>query len=141
MTRERKLAIQMWKEIRSILKNKPEELNTPYALIKYKEEFCAKHNLYWFSSCWFCHYIVAADKESSLFFCSTKHGTCPLYKPLHEYYPMKSPERKGCLDYFIVSNQCGEASSKYLADNGFQFKIEERIAACDRIIKTLGGEV
>ena len=55
MTKERKLAIQMWQEIKNEIANNPNFSNRD--IVNYKNEFCAKHNLFWGDGCWFCQYI------------------------------------------------------------------------------------
>lgn len=55
MTKERRLAIQMWEEIVEALKCETPE--HPVFECKMKTDFCRKHGLDWYADCWFCHYI------------------------------------------------------------------------------------
>ena len=57
MTKERKLAIQMWQEIKNKITDNPSI--SSIGIKFYKEEFCAKHNLFWNCECWFCQYMPA----------------------------------------------------------------------------------
>ena len=52
MTKERRLAIEMWEHIKKELSNDP-DVN----IVKLKREFCAQHELNWENCCWFCTYI------------------------------------------------------------------------------------
>ena len=58
MTKERKLAIQMWEEVKERL---PIWQKTCYSIseqiIRYKRDFCIKYDLPWIANCWFCAYI------------------------------------------------------------------------------------
>lgn len=48
MTRERRLAIQMWEEISQQQSD---------SIATYKADFCREHGLDWKNSCWFCQYV------------------------------------------------------------------------------------
>jgi hypothetical protein len=52
MTRERRLAIQMWEEIKEFIQESPE-----LPVSDFKDTFCFEHGLSWGCSCWFCQYI------------------------------------------------------------------------------------
>ena len=74
MTRERKLAIQMWEEVKKRLPEwYAESQGYVVADLKcFKTDFCDKNNLYWKYDCWFCQYFrVECDK-------------CPLQSCNHE---------------------------------------------------------
>ena len=58
MTKERKLAIQMWQNIRGMLSASDGQI--PESISDYKEMFCKDHDLQY--SCWFCHYIQHCAK-------------------------------------------------------------------------------
>lgn len=60
MTKERRLAIEMWTNIRNMLSASDGQL--PRNIFSYKEMFCADHDLKWPGNCWFCQYISACDK-------------------------------------------------------------------------------
>lgn len=59
MTRERKLAIQMWEDIKRLLpewvKLDPDDIVT--FLRNYKERFCEQNGLRWLYNCWLCQYF------------------------------------------------------------------------------------
>lgn len=64
MTKERKLAIKMWEEIKERI---PKWQKTSYKVpiservIHYKRDFCVKYDLPWSVNCWFCTYIMYCD--------------------------------------------------------------------------------
>lgn len=60
MTKERRLAIEMWKVIRDMFTS-PHNI-TGKAIVEYKSEFCEQHELDWINNCWFCEYIPSCDK-------------------------------------------------------------------------------
>lgn len=59
MTKERKLAIQMWEGIKAKLPKwyKTRDVTISERVIHYKRDFCVKHDLPWIAHCWFCAYI------------------------------------------------------------------------------------
>ena len=60
MTKERKLAIQMWQKIKDKITD-----NSNFTIIDiciYKEVFCRKHNLFWKCNCWFCEYMPTCEQ-------------------------------------------------------------------------------
>ena len=66
MTKERRLAIEMWQEI--VDKCKAGE---KFNVINFKDEFCKEHNLVWVNSCYFCQYYPCSK--------------CPLYNYMSIY--------------------------------------------------------
>lgn len=60
MTKERKLAIQMWKDIRDMLSFSCEVTRGDIRVYKY--EFCKSHKLNWLNNCWLCQYIHSCSK-------------------------------------------------------------------------------
>ena len=71
MTKERKLAIQMWEQIKEALPkwyayNKYE---VGRIVLVYKYQFCRAKKVHWVSYCWLCQYAKTSE-------CSCKH--CPL---------------------------------------------------------------
>ena len=60
MTKERKLAIQMWKNIRRYIKRG--RLRRRDSLRDYKYNFCEKKKLHWEHDCWFCNYIERCSR-------------------------------------------------------------------------------
>ncbi len=128
MTKERKLAIQMWEKIREGVEKDSWEVNHLYALACFKSEFLAKHRLSWINHCWFCHYLRADCKK------------CPLRKKRSEIFHDSSASYYVCLDFIIVSNQVMNSKFKFLDDKATSFKKDVRIKACNNIIHALKGE-
>ena len=60
MTKERRLAIKMWKDIRDMISTSDKLLSA--SVINYKEIFCKERKLKWFNNCWFCQYIPYCSK-------------------------------------------------------------------------------
>ena len=58
MTKERKLAIEMWQDIRDKLLTSLINFDVEM----YKRKFCKEHDLEWKHSCWFCRYIPYCSK-------------------------------------------------------------------------------
>ena len=78
MTRERKLAIQMWQEIVDKCK-----AGDNFSVVMLKMEFCKKHNLHWLNDCYFCQYCDSCS--------SCPLGSCELIYP------------KVCLEHDVAS--------------------------------------
>ena len=60
MTKERRLAIEMWEGIRKYIMTATRATSTD--IYFYKETFCEDHDLNWMWNCWFCHYIMKCSK-------------------------------------------------------------------------------
>lgn len=121
MTRERRLAIQMWEEIKCAIINaeKPSDIDcSTVTELKYK--FCTIHKLKWNHCCWFCKYVRYHDKI---------HGEgcqrCPL-----------SDGHKAAILGFD-SGCCKNAYDRVL--NARQRKT--KLKACDEIIRILNGRL
>lgn len=58
MTKERRLAIEMWEQIVEALEQgrRDTKYARPIASV-IKEEFCEEHKLEWKCNCWFCQYL------------------------------------------------------------------------------------
>ena len=57
MTKERRLAIQMWQEIVDKCRS-----GEHFNVARFKDVFCKKHNLNWLSDCYFCQYCRACSQ-------------------------------------------------------------------------------
>lgn len=68
MTKQRRLAIQMWEEIVKKLKKGDKLFN----LVIFKMLFCKKHNLDWVNDCYFCQYCRSCTR-------------CPIYDCMPVY--------------------------------------------------------
>lgn len=100
MTKERKLAIEMWTQIRNSIVSSQQYMDVE-DIRDYKRLFCKDHDLKWELSCWFCQYIRDCIK-------------CPL-------------------------GNCG-FSSDYIHVVNSHLNKYVRIAACNNIIRALGGK-
>ena len=63
MTKERKLAVLMWKQIVDILKSE-KDVNANFFIPAFKRKFCEKHDLHWALDCWLCNYVNRSDNFS-----------------------------------------------------------------------------
>lgn len=117
MTKERRLAIQMWEEILQ---------KQPRYIVVYKDGFCGEHALNWQHSCWFCQYVRKdyrdlPSREDILY----EHNgcqKCPIYK-----YNKCIGDECGC-------NRGLFKQAAYFADN------TRRQEAIKLIIRLLKGE-
>ena len=75
MTKERRLAIQMWQEI--VDKCKAGD---------YKADFCKKHGLDWLDNCYFCDYFVLCSK------CPLDDKCVQVYRKVAFKHDVKSAE-------------------------------------------------
>ena len=57
MTKERRLAILMWQEIKDNL-----VVDSSFRVVLFKITFCETHSLHWRCSCWLCQYIRRCEK-------------------------------------------------------------------------------
>ena len=56
MTKERRLAIQMWQAIVDKCKS-GEQFN----VVSFKKSFCKKHHLNWYNNCYFCQHFRCSE--------------------------------------------------------------------------------
>lgn len=142
MTKERKLAVKIWEEIkqRILTDTLPAlMLHTSKMLIAeaYGVSSDTSCSIRWDNACWFCQYVRRDYKHFGDFWEGTGKGLgeegcnfCPLAKAHPLYDSSDAQHDCGCnlfgSPYHIV---CGIYRSK-----------EERAAACDIIIKALKGE-
>lgn len=121
MTRERRLAIQMWEEIKKAVidAKRPMDINAEF-VAQFKYVFCAKHEISWLHGCWFCKYVRYHDNL---------HGEgcqrCPL-----------SDGHKGAILGY-ESGCCENAYNRVL--NARQRKT--KLKACDEILRILYGRL
>ena len=122
MTKERRLAIQMWEEIAH---RDPDSVNL------YKEDFCREYDLDWENDCWFCQYVrqdyrMELPSREDI---STRYNgcqKCPIYK-----YGRCTGDECGC-----------EPKSKESVFTQAMHAIEadERQEAAETIARLLKGE-
>ncbi len=119
MTKERRLAIQMWEEIRVHIRDAGRLTDIAHAISRLKYWFMTEHNLHWFHGCWFCQYVRYTDKI---------HGEgcqrCPL-----------SDGSSDAIQGYVTGCR-NNAYDKVLHARMRKTKLE----ACDEIIATLKGE-
>ena len=122
MTKERKIAIQMWEHIRDEIKkeNPSVQLDLSFA----KREFLSKYNVGWKFDCWFCQYIKECIE-------------CPLKNNANKYYAYRYGI--ACVDYWLANNDTADLRKEFRDSDG-NVKKSERIKACNRIIETLKNE-
>jgi hypothetical protein len=129
MTKERRLAIQMWEQIVTGIKNGT--LRVGPAIDRFKTRFCDEHKLDWKIDCWFCQYIRKDFRSNLPSRKNVKVWTngcreCPLYKYL---------EAQQTLGY----NECGcqaAINTSLYARVLYQLDVE----AAELIVKALKGE-
>lgn len=118
MTKERKLAIEMWKYIRDNhdayveyidTHGDDEDFEDEDALADLKHKFLKDKDVHWAMSCWFCQYIGHRGRTFS---------TCRC-----KYCPLKSCDTGA---YYILTHSPTQ---------------DQYIDACNLIIEALGGEI
>ena len=120
MTKERRLAIQMWEEIREAIRTakRPRDVNTEF-IRRIKRHFTTEYELYWKYGCWFCQYVRYKDVHV--------HGEgcqrCPLSDGSAEAI---LGHRSGC--WHNAYNRVVYARLR-----------KTKLKACDEIIATLKG--
>lgn len=121
MTRERKLAVQMWEEIKKAVidAKRLRDINAEF-IAQLKHVFCAEHDLHWQCGCWLCQYVRYHDEL---------HGEgcqrCPL-----------SDGHKGAVLGYDLG--CREnAYNRVLTARQRKTKLK----ACDEIIRILNGRL
>jgi hypothetical protein len=119
MTKERRLAIEMWQAIREKLCNG--ELQSNLDLHKAKLDWLRAHNIDWYSECWFCHYFrQVADSEYYEGSTKSRSFKCPL----------------NCNH----SDPCDGYCPQYRIAHCSKNPLAQRLAAVDNIINALKGE-
>lgn len=126
MTKERKIAIKIWEEIKAFILSSPQAI-TSSSFIHMKHSTTRKYGMHWNCSCWFCHYIRKIVRDDEGFMVDEGCNKCPLHKLAHA-----APGDCGC-DIDLVQAPYARLLSDY-TDNGIKAE------ACDIIIKALKGE-
>ena len=81
MTKQRRLAIQMWQEIVDKCRTSDD-----FNLADYKADFCKKHGLNWFANCYFCNYFNPCSK------CPLDDKCVQVYRKVTFKHDVKSAE-------------------------------------------------
>ena len=126
MTKERKIAIKIWEEIKAFILSSPQDV-TSRSFIAMKHSITRKHGMYWNCNCWFCHYVRKTVRNDEGFIVDEGCDRCPLHKLVRA-----APGDCGC--------DIGLAQAPYarLANDWTDNAIKAE--ACDMIIKALKGE-
>lgn len=91
MTKERRLAIEMWEGIRDMLISYASyDTVTRSDIVAYKRRFCAQNSLNWPDNCWFCKYIPICSK------CPLKRCSNGLYEIVLADYKEKNVRIDAC---------------------------------------------
>ena len=142
MTKERKIAIEIWEDIKQRILTDTLPNNVFFIA---KRDIAREHGvssntscgIEWDGDCWFCQYVRRGYNRFGDFWGGTGKGLgeegcnfCPLAKAHPLYNPSDAQHDCGCFlhgsPYRIVSNRYHTKA--------------ERAAACDLIIKALKGE-
>lgn len=129
MTKERRLAIEMWEQIVDALDDGKHGKYCARPIVSnIKEAFCEEHNLKWKADCWFCQYVRHDYRyrlPSRRYIAPRYNGCqkCPLYK-----------EGKGIFE----DDDCGCENTK--ATLWGQVCEEGNVDAAKRILELLKGE-
>ena len=121
MTRERRLAIQMWEEIKYAIIKAEHTKDVDWEFVsRIKHAFCAEHNISWLHGCWFCKYVRYNDN-------------------LHGEGCQRCPLSDGSEEAIIgVETGCREnAYHRVLKARQRKTKLK----ACDEIIRILNGRL
>lgn len=119
MTKERKLAIQMWRMIREIVRRRKNPLGI-VELYEIKRDFCKKHDIKWWHHCWFCQYVRHNDPEGDE---GCQH--CPIADKTDE--EVMAGRETGCCHGIYRDVIYGET-------------VALRVLACNKIIQALQGK-
>lgn len=136
MTKERKIAITIWHELRELIETGKIECEDD--LLNYKKSLCADFGVNWMHGCWFCQYVRRDYKRHGDLWEGTGKGIsqqgcelCPLAK--------NNPEYKKENDYDCGCT-CNNAPFDYVLDPDDKYPTSLKLKGCDDIIKALGGE-
>ncbi len=126
MTKERKIAIKIWKETKAFIESSPQHV-TSDRFCTMKSFITRKYGMYWISNCWFCHYVRKLVRDDNGSVVDEGCDKCPLHK-----LAQAAPGKCGCSPDLIQSPYARLIND--YTDNDVKAK------ACDIIIKALKGE-
>lgn len=121
MTKERKLAIQMWRMIREKVRRRTRPMDT-IELFEIKRKFCMEHNINWWHQCWFCHYVRYNDPS---YYYGEGCQRCPIADRTRD--DVMAGRETGCC-YGIYRDVIHGKT------------VAVRVSACNKIIKALQGK-
>lgn len=126
MTKERKLAIELWQAMREKVSNG--EISDAIDMQLAKKDWLEEHDIEWYSECWFCHYFrkeIEDDNDDYYAEDEELHKDGKTSKcPLNRYRPSKC--LGSCVQYVIACKH--------------KYPLGQRLTAIDNIIKALKGE-
>lgn len=130
MTKERRLAIEMWQDMRELVSQG--RINAGWEMLAAKGTWSEEHGINWYCECWFCHYF-RKDIEDNEDCCDDDDEDEDEDEELTSMTPKcplnhRHPFRCGgsCMQYAIACNP--------------KYTMKQRLGAVDNIIKALKGE-
>lgn len=138
MTKERKLAIKIWEDIKQrILAG---EFDRVFSFYMRKAEIVhTEYHIDWMDSCWFCQYVRRDYNRFGDYWEHTGKGKglgeegcnlCPLAKAHPKYNPSDAEQDCGCM---LVGSPWHTLCKRHASR-------KKKAKACDLIIKALKGE-
>lgn len=119
MTKERKIAIEMWQAMRE--KVSKGEIAETLDMNQAKHDWLKEHDIDWYCDCWFCNYLHKARDDGY----EEEESTGMTHRcPLNPCRPFRCKGR--CPQYVFACNE--------------RYPMEQRLEAVDNIIKALKGE-
>lgn len=126
MTKERRIAIKIWEELKAFILSSPQNV-TGNIFVAKKHLVTAGYDMHWDCSCWFCQYVRKGVRNADGFTIDEGCDKCPLHKLAHA-----APGDCGC-HLHLQQAPYARLASDY-TDNAVKAE------ACDTIIKALKGE-
>jgi len=126
MTKERKIAIKIWEEIKAFIQSSPQDVPSN-SFLSIKRSITRRYGKYWSCDCWFCHYVRKLIRDDNGHPIDEGCDKCPLHKLAHA-----APGDCGCSPDLMQSPYARFIND--YTDNGVKAE------ACDMIIKALKGE-
>lgn len=136
MTKERRLAIEMWKDMRELVSQG--RIKDGWKMLEAKLTWLEERGINWYHECWFCTYFrkdiedkedcfdeEEEEEEEDCFDAEEEAITSMTPKcPLNRYHPFR----------------CGGRCKQYAIACTPKCTMEQRLEAVDNIIKALKGE-
>lgn len=125
MTKERKLAIELWEAMRE--KVSKGEITDALDMLRAKRDWLEEHSIDWYCECWLCNYFRKAREDG---YDEEYEDASTEYPGMTSKCPL-NPQRP-----FICDGQCAQ----YVIACKEKYPMEKRLVAVDNIIKALKGE-
>ena len=128
MTKERKIAIKIWEELKAFILSSPQNVTGNSFVVK-KHYLISKYGMHWDCHCWFCQYVryKRVTRDDDGYIVDEGCDKCPLHKLAHA-----APGDCGCHSS-LMQSPYARLINDY-AENTVKAE------ACDIIIKALKGE-